>query len=205
MERIGVDESGKGDYFGYLVVAGAYVDDISENKLRQLRVKDSKLLDDIRIKKLVPLVKKTVPWTTVSISPERYNELYTRFKNLNKLLSWAHARVIENMLEKQPCQTVIVDKFAHERFLTSALFEKGRAAAIVQRPNGERDIAVAAASVIARAEFLATIRRLSRTVCFSLPKGATHVMEAAQQFITLHGREHLTTVAKLHFKTTKRI
>ncbi len=205
--HIGVDESGKGDYFGYLVIAGVIVDDETAKKLSSIGVKDSKKLLDSRALKLSVQVKKTCKYNVVKISPERYNSLYKRFGpgSLNKLLAWGHARVIENLLEKNTCDYVITDKFGDESFLKKALMERGKKAKIIQMVRGERDIAVAAASVIARAEFLKTLKKLSLEVGYKLPKGATHVEDAARLLIEKHGEKILPMIAKMHFKTTKKI
>ncbi len=205
--HIGVDESGKGDYFGYLVIAGVLVDDETEKKLRALGVKDSKKLLDFSALKLATQIKKICKYDVVKISPEKYNQLYKKFgpKGLNKLLAWGHARVIENLLGKNHCDYVITDKFGEERFLKDALMENGKKAKIIQMIRAESDIAVAAASILARAEFLKTLKKLSLEVDYKLPKGATHVEDAAKIMIERHGEEILTMIAKMHFKITKRI
>ena len=205
MGRIGVDEAGKGDYFGYLVVAAVCVDEKSEAFLRRIGVKDSKMLSDLAVKEMAPKIKKVCRHEIVKISPERYNVIYKKFKSLNKLLAWGHARAIENLLGKVQCDTVITDKFADEKILKESLFEKGRKAKVIQKINGESDIAVAAASILARNEFLVTLRMLGREIGFVLPKGATHVEDTARQIVEKHGEEILKMIAKLHFKTTKRV
>ncbi len=202
--RIGVDEAGKGDYFGYLVVAAVFVGD-DEQKLKALGAKDSKLLSDYAISKMAPKIKKLCGHDVVKISPEKYNVLYKKFGSLNKLLAWGHARAIENLLSKVQCDLVITDKFGEESFLEEALMEKGKKARIEQKVHGESDVAVAAASIIARHEFLKTLRALGREVGSVLPKGATHVEEAAKELVKKHGEDVLSYVAKLHFKTTKRV
>ena len=203
--HIGVDESGKGDYFGYLVVAAVYVDEKNEALLKDAGVKDSKMISDGRIIELDKQIRKLCPHDIVKFSPEKYNIRYRQFKNLNKLLAWAHARAIENMLKKVDCDLVITDKFGEERFLKDALFEKGKKVKVVQRTKAESDIAVAAASIVARAEFLRTLRQLGRLVGFVLPKGATHVEPDAKQLVEKYGKEILDKVAKVHFKITKRL
>ncbi|MBI4018084.1 MAG: ribonuclease HIII [Candidatus Aenigmarchaeota archaeon] len=203
--KIGADEAGKGDYFGYLVVAAVAADEAGEAKLRALRVRDSKLVSDNEVRRLATLVKKVCRHEIVKISPEKYNALYSKFKNMNKILSWAHARAIENLLEKSEAQVIIVDKFADESVLKKQLFEKSRKAKVIQTVRGERDIVVAAASIIARAEFLATLRSLSLQVGYKLPKGAAHVDEALKFLTEKYGPDVLEGIAKLHFRTTKRL
>lgn len=205
MKWIGVDEAGKGDYFGCLVVAGVALDGEKEKKLRELGVKDSKLLSDAVVLMLAAKLRKLCPHEIVRISPEKYNQLYRKFKSLNKMLAWAHARVIENLLEKNDVDFVITDKFGEESFLKKTLFERGKKAKIHQRVRAESDAAVAAASIMARAEFLRTLRKLSLEIGYSLPKGATHVEAAARELVKKHGESVLDFIAKRHFKTTKRV
>jgi len=202
--RIGVDESGKGDYFGYLVVAAVYVNDNIEEKLKQLKVKDSKKVLDSTIHKMAKEIRK-YPHEIIKISPEKYNELYKKFKNLNKLLAWGHARAIENLLKKTKPDFVIADKFADSQILKDSLFENGKKIKLIQKIRAEEDVAVAAASILARAEFLRTLRSLSLQVGYKLPKGAAHVEDAAKAMIEKHGADILNYIAKKHFKTTKRI
>lgn len=206
MGHIGVDEAGKGDYFGYLVTAAVFVEDKNEEKLKALGVKDSKKLSDFAVKNLAPQIKKLCIYDVVKISPEKYNQLYKKFLNLNKLLAWSHAQAIENILSKVDCNLVITDKFADEKFLGDALLKKGVKVRVEQRIKAdENDIAVAAASILARDEFLKTLRLLGREVGTVLPKGATHVENKAKELVEKHGSEVLNFVAKMHFKITKRV
>ena len=203
--RIGTDEAGKGDFFGYLTVAAVYVDEETESMLTAAGVKDSKLLSDAQVMRLERLVKKTCPFDVVRISPERYNRLYAKLKNLNTLLGWAHARAIENLLQNVGCKTVIADQFGNKRILEESLMKKGRTVHLVQKTHAESDVAVAAASILARAEFLRTLDALSKSCRIKLPKGAAHVVETARNIARTRGREFLNAVAKTHFKTMKKL
>lgn len=204
--RMGTDESGKGDYFGPLVVAGVCVRDEAEAALLAERgIKDSKKVSDGRAKQLAAEVQRLCPCEVVRISPQKYNELYEKIGNLNKLLAWGHARVIENLLERVACAHVLSDQFGDERFLRSALMKKGSQVVIEQRPRAEEDIAVAAASIVARAHFLRDLEALSRRCGISLPKGATHVKDVARQVVVEKGKDELGQVAKLHFRSTKQV
>jgi ribonuclease HIII len=201
--QIGIDESGKGDYFGPLVIAGVYVSPDQEDMLRQLGVRDSKAVSDKKAAELARQIRELCPFTIVAIGPERYNSLHTSFKNLNKLLAWGHARTIENLLEKVSCERVVADQFGDERFLNSALMAKGRTIMLIQKPRAEEEVAVAAASIIARAEFLRRLQELSTRFGVALPKGASDlVITAGKKFVKRHGAEALGQVAKLHFRTT---
>jgi ribonuclease HIII len=124
--HIGTDESGKGDYFGPLVIAGVFVPDGQDAVLRELGVKDSKKISDGRVRELAEVIKKGYKHSIVSIGPERYNELYDKLRNLNLLLAWGHSRVIENILEKVNCSLAITDQFGDSRFVVNALMKKGK-------------------------------------------------------------------------------
>ena len=205
MPHIGVDEAGKGDYFGYLVVAAVLVNEETEHALREMNVRDSKAISDRVIHVLAQKIKKICRYDIVKVSPETYNELYKKFKSLNKLLAWGHARAIENLLQKNEVDYVLTDKFADERFLNKALMERGKKMEIRQEIRAEVDMAVAAASILARDEFVRTLRALGRDIGHVLPKGAAHVEEAARELVKKYGEEILSKVAKVHFKTTKSV
>jgi ribonuclease HIII len=202
--HIGVDESGKGDYFGPLVIAACYVG--SEHLAELDGVKDSKKLTDKQSLAIAARIRATCPHSIISIGPAKYNELYGKFRNLNKLLAWGHARAIENVLEVQPSELVISDQFADPAGLKKQLFEKGQQIRLESRVRAESDIAVAAASILARAEFLRRLAALGEQFGMELPKGAgSPVLVAGKKFVTTIGVEKLGEVAKLHFKTTQQV
>ena len=206
VERIGIDESGKGDYFGPLVIAAVFVDATTQGELALMQVRDSKNISDGRILEMAPDIKTICPHSIIAIGPQKYNELYTKIKNLNRLLAWGHAKALENLLERVTCERAISDQFGDERLILNALQEKGRKIVLEQRTKAESDLAVAAASILARAEFLIRLKRLSAEVGTTLPKGASPSVElAAKMIVKKHGRERLGTVAKLHFKTTQAV
>jgi ribonuclease HIII len=204
--HIGTDESGKGDYFGPVVIAGVYLPDGQEDVLREFGVKDSKRTSDNRARELAEVIKRGYAHSVVSIGPERYNELYSRLSNLNRILAWGHSRVIENILERVNCRLAITDQFGDKAFVVNALMKKGKRIELVQRPKAEEDMAVAAASLLARAEFLKRLHFLSQDVGLELPKGASVLVEeAGLKLVRLRGPQILEKVAKTHFKTTARI
>lgn len=206
IERIGIDESGKGDYFGPLVIAAVFVDAVTQGELALMRVRDSKKISDGRILDMAPDIKTICPHSLVAIGPQKYNELYAKIKNLNRLLAWGHARALENLLDRVSCGRAIADQFGDERLILNALQAKGRTIVLEQRPKAESDMAVAAASILARAEFLIRLKRLSEEVGTTLPKGAAATVEqAARMVIKKHGQERLGEIAKLHFKTTQAV
>jgi ribonuclease HIII len=206
IERIGIDESGKGDYFGPLVIAAVFVDATTQGELRLMQVRDSKKISDGRILEMAPDIKTICPHSVIAIGPQKYNELYAKIRNLNRLLAWGHAKALETLLERVTCERAISDQFANERLILNVLQEKGRKIVLEQRTKAESDLAVAAASILARAEFLHRLKRLSGEVGTTLPKGASPAVElAAKMIIKKHGQERLGSVAKLHFKTTKAV
>ena len=205
----GIDESGKGDYFGPLVVASAYVDSTTAVQLFEIGVQDSKSIgSDKKIKTMANEIKKIIKgqYSLVSIGPESYNRMYKKIGNVNKLLAWGHSRVLENLLQKQPnCSRAISDQFASKSTVLNSLLEKGRKIKLDQWHRAESDIAVAAASILARQEFLRKLEELAKMAETKLPKGASaKVIETAASIINKEGLEKLNLYAKLHFQTTKK-
>ncbi|HEY5648401.1 MAG TPA: ribonuclease HIII, partial [Nitrospiria bacterium] len=172
----------------------------------QWGAKDSKRLTDKRIIELSDLIRKKYLHSLVAIGPERYNSLYEKMKNLNRLLAWAHARALENLLEKQDVPRAVADQFGDERLIQEALLNKGKTIQLEQRPRAEDDPAVAAASIMARAEFLRRLEKLSQTSGVTLPKGASEKVKlSGLEILKKGGKEGLIKVAKWHFRTTREI
>jgi ribonuclease HIII len=212
LPHIGTDESGKGDYFGSMVIAGVWIDDSLEKELSSLHLKDSKLLSDRQCQKLAQEIRSAClgKFEEVEITPERYNALYEEFrskgKNLNHLLAWGHARAIESLLERVHCLYAVADQFGDEKYIKSNLMEKGKELNLIQTPKAERFIAVAAASILARDKFLSRMAKLSAEYGITLPKGASNaVVEVARRIQKMKGEHELRRVAKLHHRTTSKI
>ncbi len=204
--HIGIDESGKGDFFGPLCIAGVYADSAGIARLEALGVKDSKDLNDATILKLAKSIRTACDHHIVKINPLKYNELYEQFKNLNTLLAWGHATVIEHLVAKTNCRNVIVDQFANERVVLTALKRKKLDLNLLQRHRAEEDLVVAAASILARETFLLGLELLSKEFSLKLPKGASKTtIEAGRTFVKKYGSQALCNVGKLHFKTTASI
>jgi ribonuclease HIII len=204
--HFGVDESGKGDFFGPLVISGVYVDRGIARKLLDSGVQDSKrIASDARIRALAQTIRKTAGGLieTVLIGPQKYNELYEKFGNLNKLLGWGHARVIENLLAKKPdCPRSLSDQFADGRVIEQSLLHHGRKIDIQQRTKAESDIAVAAASILAREAFINWLERRGKELGWRLERGVSaSVKETAKKLVEKSGPAALREVAKVHFRT----
>jgi ribonuclease HIII len=210
LPHAGIDESGKGDFFGPLVISAVFVDDSMNEKLLKIGVKDSKAIKSkVKIRNLATEIRKTVRqgYATISIGPEAYNRMYSNIKNLNRLLAWGHARALENLLEKVPqCDSALADKFGNESLIKNALMERGKNIELRQQTKAESDVAVAAASILARDVFLRKMEDLGKDLGLVLPLGAgSHVFEAAVKIIQNKGAEQLNSIAKTHFKTADRV
>ena len=205
-KHAGTDESGKGDFLGPLVIACACTDETSADFLLKNGVADSKTIkSDKRIFMLDGIIRKACQgaFSVISIWPEKYNRLYSQFANLNRLLAWGHAQALENVLELVPdCPRAISDQFASSpHVLTSALKERGRRIVFEQHPRAEADVAVAAASILARAEFVRIMKILGKELEMELPKGGGEAATAAaRKIVEKLGRNALSRYAKIHFK-----
>jgi ribonuclease HIII len=208
--HFGIDESGKGDFFGPLVIAGVYVDRGIARKFIEAGIQDSKRIgSDARIRALAQAIRQTqgALTETVTIGPERYNVLYEKFGNLNSLLGWGHARVIENLSERKPtCPRALSDKFADARVIERSLLARGRTIELEQRTKAESDPAVAAASIIAREAFIDWLDRRSKMCGTRLVRGVSaSVKEAAKALVEKEGPDVLRKVAKVHFRTAHEV
>ena len=205
----GTDEAGKGDYFGPLVVAGVAVRRKDLALLHALGVDDSKAIPDHKLPEMDRNIAALCDSEVLMVGPEKYNQLYEKIGNLNRLLAWAHGKVIETLLERQSDSTiawVLVDQFAQHHVLKQALGSKGQAVHLDQWPRAESDPAVAAASIRARSRYLRALSVLSRKVGVELRPGAgAPTLAAGRHFVSQHGIPALKDVAKLHFATTDQL
>ncbi len=205
--HFGIDESGKGDFFGPMMVAGAYVNATVARALMDAGVMDSKrITSDKRVRELAKTIRETEGISThvLRLAPEKYNELYAKFGSVNFLLAWAHAEVIQVLKRHQPeCPRTLSDQFAHESVLARALARKKLEITLEQRTKGESDIAVAAASILARESFIDWMDECGRRLGFELPRGANEMVKAAgRRLIAERGESALPKAAKMHFRTS---
>ncbi len=204
-EYIGTDESGKGDFFGPLVIASVRVNKQICSQLKQIGVKDSKEINDNIILKIAKEIKSIVPEDSrnvVIINPEKYNQLYEKFKNLNRLLAWGHIKAIQNLLiNNNKTAKVISDKFGNEGLLIEELVKKKINIDLIQSTKAERFTAVAAASVLAREKIINWFQTISNEIKIEIPKGAGDVVNiTAKKIANNFGSEILSKLVKLHFK-----
>lgn len=214
LPRLGVDESGKGDFFGPLCIAGVYINEDVVKRWKDSGIRDSKnISSDKRIRELAELIRDTPGCVTnaVCIGNEKYNRLYAKMRSVNTLLAWGHARVIENLMGLKykmnpPPVRAISDQFAsNKETVAKALMTMGRTVELVQKHRAEEDPAVAAASILARHEFVTRLGNLEKQFDRVLPKGASAAVDAAAKaFVEKHGAQNLPKVAKMHFRTALR-
>jgi ribonuclease HIII len=214
LPRIGVDESGKGDFFGPLSIAGVYVNESVINAWKEIGIRDSKnISSDKKIAELADKIRNTPGCVTdsVVVGNEAYNRLYSKMRSVNTLLAWGHARVIENLLGKRyqmnpPPVKAISDQFAASKsVIEKALMAQGKELQLVQRHKAEEDIAVAAASILARDGFVKGLAKLEQQFAIKFPKGASAAVDkAAKEFVETRGAGELAKVSKTHFRTALR-
>ena len=206
--HFGIDESGKGDFFGPLVIAGVYTDRDIARRLMDAGIQDSKRIgSDKRIRDLAKIIKSSTAHNIVEIGPSKYNDLIVKFRNLNALLAWGHARVIENLIATRPdCPRALSDQFANPRVIQKALMTQGKKIELQQRTKAESDLAVAAASILARERFIDWFEKTGRRFQKEILRGVSGPVKAlARELVAEHGPQILREVAKTHFKTASEI
>ena len=205
----GIDESGKGDYFGPLVIACAYTDSKTAANLMDAGVADSKTISsESKMMALDAIIRRECAgrFSLITVGPDAYNRLYCSFGNLNRLLAWGHAKALEELLTLVPdCPRAISDQFAQsEATVRRALQTRGRQIILEQHPKAEADVAVAAASILARAEFVRSLKRIGDGIGKTLPKGGGPLVKTmAKELAAEGGYDALEKVAKLHFSITE--
>lgn len=204
---VGMDESGKGDFFGPLVTAAVYVDETTAQPLLDCGVKDCKSISDAKLLQMADKVLRilsTENYEVVILGNEAYNRMYTQIPNVNQVLAWAHARALENLLTKKPLIThALVDQFSVSNAMVRALRPLSRKIQFTQRTKAESELSVATASVLARALFIRRLNALEKVAGVPLPKGAGHhVVSVARSLWKKHpDPQFFAQFSKLHFKT----
>ena len=214
--HIGTDEAGKGDFFGPLVTAGVYVDERTAMLLRTLGVRDSKLVGDRELRGLATHIRAVIEAdrrAVIILAPKRYNELYRQMrsegKNLNTLLAWAHTRVIEDLIgHRLEPKFILSDQFGDKRYIESRLMVDTRLSGVpvLQMHRAEADVAVAAASILARDAFLHWLDQAGKALGLTVPKGASpKVIDTGRLLVSRMGAEGLKDYAKVSFKTMDKV
>ncbi|WP_242145680.1 MULTISPECIES: ribonuclease HIII [unclassified Bacillus cereus group] len=211
MSIIGSDEVGTGDYFGPMTVVAAYVDAKQIPLLKELGVKDSKNLNDAQIIAIAKQLLHVVPYSSLVLHNEKYNELFDKGNNQGKLKALLHNKAITNLLAKiAPTKPdgILIDQFTQPNTYYKYLTKQKE----VQRDNvyfatkGESiHLAVAAASILARYSFVKQFDKLSKKAGMPIPKGAGMQVDiAAAKLIQKLGKERLPEFVKLHFANTEK-
>jgi ribonuclease HIII len=210
--HLGVDESGKGDFFGPLVVAAAFSNEAIAGKLKDAGVRDSKaIVTDKTMRQVAMRIHNILGpnrYSIMVLPPRRYNTLYAKTRSINRILAWHHATCLENLTrdhkgaELLRVDFAISDQFGDEKLVLGELRKKGLDLELRQRHRAEEDLAVAAASILARATYVRQIGIMSERFGMQLPKGASlEVREAAAELLKRQGPEAFLDIAKCHFKT----
>lgn len=204
--HLGNDEVGKGDYYGPLVVCSVFVDENVRAKAIELGVADSKKISDPKIVKIFEALNESVLYHCEILLPERYNEDIRKFKNVAYMLADTHAECAKSLSEKlgEVKYDCVVDQFSADKGRLSKAFD-GVNVNLVQFHKGESDIAVALASVFARAIFLKEWGKMNEKYSLDFPKGATDVINFGKEFVAKYGQQELYNVAKISFRTTSQI
>lgn len=205
---IGSDEVGTGDYFGPIVVTAAYVTKDDINFLETLGIRDSKKMTDEHILKTVPQIIKRIPYYTMMLTNEEYNEKYGNV-NMNAMKAILHNKVLTEMAKKYPnYDYIVIDQFAEKYVYYNYL---------KNIPNVQRDLtfitkaedqclSVACGAVISRYIFLKEMEKLSKKYNLNIPKGAgSKVDEVGKTIVSKYGQDELKKIAKLNFKNTEKI
>lgn len=203
---IGSDETGKGDYFGPLVVAAAYATPAQEAELRAMGVADSKTLGDTRMLPMAGHLERLLDVEVRVLMPEDYNARWQELGNVNEVLASMHADAIASLVRRHPEATVLVDQFSAKDLITPRLVRAGAPPRrLVQAVRAEAHPVVAAASIVARVHFLDGMKRCEEACACELHKGAGDpVDKAARRVMAIGGSALLARVAKMHFKNSER-
>lgn len=207
---IGSDEVGTGDYFGPIVVTSCYVNKENIPFLESLGIKDSKKIDDNKILKIAPEITKKIPYKSIILTNSEYNEKYNSSYNINKIKAIMHNKVLFQMVNTitEPYNYIIVDEFAREQRYYDYIKESPniqRGITFMTKAE-DKNLAVAAASIISRYIFLKEFDKLSDSLHIPLPKGAgNNVDSIGMEVVEKYGKEKLNEIAKLNFKNTERI
>ena len=207
---VGSDEVGTGDYFGPIVVTATYVNKSDIEKLEKLGVSDSKKLTDEKIIKITPELIKIVKYKSIILTNKEYNEKYNKDTNMNKIKAIMHNKALYDLIngEKIKYDYIIVDEFARENRYYEYLNNINN----IQRnitfltKAEDKNLAVAASSIISRYIFLKEFNKLSDEIHIPLPKGAGKEVDMiGEEIVEKYGKEKLEEIAKLNFKNTDRI
>ncbi len=210
ISTIGSDEVGTGDYFGPIIVTATYVSKENIDFLIDLGVKDSKKITDDKIKKIAPTIIKKIPYTTIILTNDKYNENYSSDINMNKIKALLHNKALISLIKKDnyDYKKIVIDQFVYpKKYYEHIMNSKEKVKNITFTTKAEdKCLSVAAASIISRYLFLNKIEEMSQELNKKIPKGAgIEVDKAACDIVKEYGFNKLKNIAKLNFKNTEKV
>lgn len=207
---VGSDEVGTGDYFGPIVVTATYVKKEDVKFLEELGIRDSKKINDEKIKKIAPEIAKRIKYRSTILTNQEFNDKYSKNMNMNKIKAILHNKVLYQLMQEEQCKVdyIIVDEFAREK----RYYEYLQGIPTIQRgitfmtKAEDKNLAVACGSIISRYIFLKEFDKLCDNLHIPLVKGAgPEVDKVGEEVVEKYGEEKLKEIAKLNFKNTERI
>lgn len=210
--HIGSDESGTGDYFGPITACAVYVTEKDLLLLKEMNVRDSKTITDATIFEMVNHIKNlNITYSLMILHNERYNELQRRGWTQGKMKAMLHQGVINKVVEKigdTPYDGILIDQFCERDTFIRHIQSEGMKlhdGTHFMTKAESHSLAVACASIIARASFVQELDQISNRIGVKLPKGASRkVDEVAAEIIRKKGIGYLNSIAKVHFATTNK-
>ena len=208
-QYIGIDESGKGDTFGGVVVCGVLISKDIYGKLKNFGIKDSKVMDDIEIEKklkhlgeYIKAGKLTIK--TVNLIPEEYNRLFSLFGNVNSLLLHIYMRILKELVKNVKGETaVLIDKFMEEGKIREELSSLTEGTKLIVESKAEKYVPVALASMIARYKFVRQMEELNKELGMRIPFGSSDPKIKDLLYILKRRNMNISKLAKIHFKNVK--
>ncbi len=209
LSTIGSDEVGTGDFFGPIVVTATYVATKDFDFLKELKVRDSKKLDDNRIKEIAPKIMKKIPYVTTILDNPTYNKYYSKGNNMNKIKAILHNKALLELKNKNyNYAKIVIDEFcSSDKFYEYIEDVPEKVLHITFMTKAEDQVlSVGCASIISRYIFLQKMDELSDIVHISLPKGAGEsVNKVAKEIKEEYGLEMLNKIAKMNFSNINKI
>lgn len=204
----GSDESGKGDYFGPLVVCAAIITEKDYPYVQELFVRDSKTLSENELNDIAPKLMKLLKYNLQVLDNESYNQLYEKYPNINILTAILHNKAFVALDKSYGLpETTVIDEFASAKNYFNYLKDEPVVFKnlIFEKKAEPKCLAVAAASIIATYTYKKEILKMRSHFNFDFPFNKNLIDLKAKEFVQEFGKKELSKVAKLHFTNTQRI
>lgn len=211
--QAGSDETGNGSFIGPVCVTAAYVDEEIYEKIKHLPIKDTK---DVSYKKRVEIgrkLKSLVPYETIILDNQQYNEKYESENNLHRILAQAHNKAFVKLNKKlnnnrQLPKPVIIDDFLNhdegkKRYLDYLADEDEVYADVALKTQAEgKRISVAIAAYLATYAHYKTIEKMEEKYKFEFKVGSgKETMTNVKEFLNLDpaNKSELKNIVKMHW------